>query len=292
MTFAEKLKDLRKANGMSQETLAEKLGVSRQAVTKWETDMGLPDIDNMVAVSKLFGISVDEFLSEKIETAISKGYLYESNTEYDIDGPKHFDIKLGGASTLRVIGADSEKIIIHLASNEIATLESDFKVKIDDIRGRIDVDIKRKNGMTEAKAKESLIIEAFIPNQYASHVEVECNCDELRFSNVKSERVEFDGKAGKAFIDSAETRLELDSNLDMHIYVNRFKGSLEINQISSTSRLTLPNDFNFRSVVKGVSNSVYYELNDSPTEDFSDPGAENVVELNGLKSELVIVKEA
>ena len=86
MNFAEKLKSLRKENGMSQETLAEKLGVSRQAVTKWETELGLPDIDNMVAISKLFGITLDDFLSEKVETAVSKGYLYESKIEYDIDG--------------------------------------------------------------------------------------------------------------------------------------------------------------------------------------------------------------
>jgi transcriptional regulator with XRE-family HTH domain len=44
MAFAEKLKIIRKQAGMSQEQLAEKLGVSRQAVTKWETDAGIPDI--------------------------------------------------------------------------------------------------------------------------------------------------------------------------------------------------------------------------------------------------------
>ena len=48
MTFAEKLKSIRKQVGMSQELLAEKIGVSRQAVTKWETGAGIPDIDNMV----------------------------------------------------------------------------------------------------------------------------------------------------------------------------------------------------------------------------------------------------
>ena len=53
MTFAEKLKSLRKQASMSQEQLAEKLGVSRQAVTKWETDTGIPDI------------SIDELLSNE-----------------------------------------------------------------------------------------------------------------------------------------------------------------------------------------------------------------------------------
>ena len=55
MNFAEKLKNARKMTGMSQEALAEKLGVSRQAVTKWETERGIPDIENMMILSKLFG---------------------------------------------------------------------------------------------------------------------------------------------------------------------------------------------------------------------------------------------
>ncbi len=65
MTFAEKLKSIRKQAGMSQEQLAEKLGVSRQAVTKWETDSGIPDIENMMAISVLFDISIDELLSNE-----------------------------------------------------------------------------------------------------------------------------------------------------------------------------------------------------------------------------------
>lgn len=58
MAFAEKLKNIRKQAGMSQEQLAEKLGVSRQAVTKWETDAGIPDIENIMAISALFDISM------------------------------------------------------------------------------------------------------------------------------------------------------------------------------------------------------------------------------------------
>ena len=65
MTFAEKLKSIRKKAGLSQEQLAEKLGVSRQAVTKWETETGIPDIENMMAISALFDISIDELLSNE-----------------------------------------------------------------------------------------------------------------------------------------------------------------------------------------------------------------------------------
>lgn len=65
MIFAEKLKTLRKQAGRSQEKLAEKLGVSWQAAAKWETDTGIPDIDNIMAVSKLFDISIDKLLGNE-----------------------------------------------------------------------------------------------------------------------------------------------------------------------------------------------------------------------------------
>ena len=54
MNFAEKLKELRKQKGISQEQLSEKIYVSRQAITKWENGNGIPDITNLIAISNLF----------------------------------------------------------------------------------------------------------------------------------------------------------------------------------------------------------------------------------------------
>lgn len=76
MTFAEKLKSIRKQAGMTQEQLAEKLGVSRQAVTKWETDAGVPDIENIKAISAMFDISIDELLSNERRTKKALDYLF------------------------------------------------------------------------------------------------------------------------------------------------------------------------------------------------------------------------
>ena len=59
MTFAEKLQKLRKQNGLSQERLAEKLNVSRQAVSKWERAVCCPDISLLPALADTFGISID-----------------------------------------------------------------------------------------------------------------------------------------------------------------------------------------------------------------------------------------
>ena len=62
MIFAKKLKQLRQQTGWSQEQLADRLNVTRQAVAKWERGAGFPDIDNMQALAKLFNTSVDELL--------------------------------------------------------------------------------------------------------------------------------------------------------------------------------------------------------------------------------------
>lgn len=67
MTLSEKLQILRKAAGLSQEQLAERLNVTRQAVSKWETGEGKPDIDNLLPLAKLLGTTVDYLLDEETE---------------------------------------------------------------------------------------------------------------------------------------------------------------------------------------------------------------------------------
>ena len=64
MTLCEKLQNLRRAAGLSQEQLAEQLGVTRQAVSKWETGEGKPDIDNLLPLAKLLGTTVDYLLDD------------------------------------------------------------------------------------------------------------------------------------------------------------------------------------------------------------------------------------
>ena len=64
MTFGEKFKEARKESGLSQEQFAQKLSVSRSAVAKWESDKGMPDINNLKAMAQLLDISVDYLLDE------------------------------------------------------------------------------------------------------------------------------------------------------------------------------------------------------------------------------------
>ena len=62
MTFGEKLQRLRRREGLSQEQLAASLGVSRQAVSKWELGEAVPGTENVVEISRQFGVSTDDLL--------------------------------------------------------------------------------------------------------------------------------------------------------------------------------------------------------------------------------------
>lgn len=65
MSFSEKLQNLRKRSGFTQENLSEKLGVSRQAVAKWEAGTSLPDIGNLIEISRMMHVTVDYLVKDQ-----------------------------------------------------------------------------------------------------------------------------------------------------------------------------------------------------------------------------------
>lgn len=288
MKFGEKLKSIRKQAKMSQEQLAEKLGVSRQAVTKWETDAGIPDIENVMAISALFDISIDELFSNEKGEKKSGDYLYESITEYDIDESKRYDMKFGGAKRLRLSGYQGEKIRVRMVSNTLSTLQSDFKVKIDDIKKRIDVDVSRKNGMTEAEAKEEVSIFVQIPTSYIGKIECAVNAKAVEINSLECESIELDVKTPSVVLKDVIGTVEINCNLDMEVVCYSLQGEVAINQVSATSKIYLPDGTAFAAVAKGIGTSISYEKNGQKAEPFAVPGSDNLIELNGLKSELVI----
>ena len=79
MTLGEKLRNARKQEGLTQEQLSAKLGISRSAVAKWETDNGIPDISNLIALSDEFGLSLDELIKEN--TAVKKKLIADSSAK-------------------------------------------------------------------------------------------------------------------------------------------------------------------------------------------------------------------
>ena len=80
MILADKIVSLRKKAGWSQEDLAEKLGVTRQSVSKWEGAQSVPDMDKVVMMSRLFGVSTDFLLKDELEEETPCAAAQEDDT--------------------------------------------------------------------------------------------------------------------------------------------------------------------------------------------------------------------
>ena len=80
--IANRLVNLRKSNNLSQEALAEKLGISRQAVSKWERAEASPDTDNLILLARLYGVSLDELLRTEDEIPMPEASDYEETENW------------------------------------------------------------------------------------------------------------------------------------------------------------------------------------------------------------------
>lgn len=82
MSLSKKIYELRKSNGMSQEVLAEKINVSRQSISKWESGETVPEIDRIIELSKVFGVSTDYLLlSSEVESLTNRTKQLEEQQE-------------------------------------------------------------------------------------------------------------------------------------------------------------------------------------------------------------------
>ena len=101
MTFGEKIQALRKDAGMSQEELAERLEVSRQAISKWERGAGYPETEKLIRMSRLFGVSLDYLFGEDEgqprETQEPGLYISEENARGFLAYEKRKNLKKGAA---------------------------------------------------------------------------------------------------------------------------------------------------------------------------------------------------
>ena len=87
--LADRLVELRKENKLSQEALAEKLGLSRQAISKWERAEASPDTDNLIALATLYGISLDELLGNEPKAEKEVPAEEKTLTDTQIKGKNH-----------------------------------------------------------------------------------------------------------------------------------------------------------------------------------------------------------
>lgn len=107
MILADKIIDLRKKNGWSQEELANQLGVSRQAVSKWESASSIPDLDKIIRMSDIFGVSTDYLLKDSLETERDSKERLECSI-----------IELGAEEeNIQTISMETANIYLHLLRN-------------------------------------------------------------------------------------------------------------------------------------------------------------------------------
>lgn len=109
MSFGEKLQQLRKEKGLSQEDLAYQLNVSRQAVSKWESQNGYPEMEKMILISELFQVSLDYLLKEDYDDSFQKtdtSYYLMSKQKIDdyIQIKKSFALKMALSVSFMILG--------------------------------------------------------------------------------------------------------------------------------------------------------------------------------------------
>ena len=271
MTIGEKIKWMRNDKEMSQAELADALGVSRQAVTKWESDAGIPEVENIISLAKLFGTTVDALV-------MNDAPCYSSFIQYDIDSHMDFEIESVPAKSFSIEGWDSEKIRVELNSDTITDLDSDLKVTIESRKRKMELAISKKNDLTDTICRKDLSVVVKLPKKFIDCVELKTNVDHLALRGFSAEDTEFDGSADLVCLNDVHGQIEMDMRSDCRFKVFSLDGSLEINQIERISRVEVPADLVFKAVDAGRKCEITITKGLKNTDD-----SEDVIELNGMK---------
>ena len=288
MNFSEKLKEIRKDKGLSQEQLAEKIGVSRQAITKWETGKGLPDVENMVIIAEIFKTTLDELLRDSAIKQESEKPVFISETIYDIDCEKHFDINIGNASAVILSSGTDEKLHIKLSSETLENLDAMFKIKLDEKKNKLDVNCLNKNRLSRYEAEDSLKVEIILPDKYSDHCEIEASVKLLVVRDLHLRRLEYDGDVEQVLISNSSGSLEFTAKTDYDITVDKITGRLDINQWKAKAIVHIPENNLVKVINIGRKCNVYYVKNDNVIEYENFADDKNELSVSGIFSELIV----
>ena len=278
MLFNEKLKMLRKESKMTQEQLAEKLNVSRQAITKWEAGDGVPDIENLKQISKVVNITIDELVKEEKNVQIEEKKKYNYIEELEIDHTKHFDINICKIEEVNFIRNDEEKVKVELLSDNNDNLKNSFKIEFDNHYNKIDIDI------TNNEKKTDTIVNIYLPQKYIEDIEINTKVKTMNINGLEIEKLEFDGILKYINVKKSKGTIVLNTTkCDVEAFYDKFEGNLEVNIINSTARVQIPKETKYKTILKGMKNKF---INENSVDD-----ANNIIELNGLNSKLIIIEE-
>ncbi len=288
MDFGDKLKQIRMNEGLSQEQLAEKIGVSRQAITKWETKKGMPDVENMIILAEIFKLTLDELILKETKAREEKKVCFESETVYDIDGEKHFDIHIGSARSICITSGDDEKLHVKLESDSLENLASLFKIKLDENKNKIDIDCIKQKGITRYEIEASVDVSICLPKDYTNHCEVEASTKELYIHDLKLNRLEYDGAADCILVKDTAGSLEFTGKTDYEITIKGQCTKLDVNQWRAKSVIKVSDLENYTIQNKGRRCSVAVKKDGAFMEQPIETSGENVISISGISSEMVI----
>ena len=288
MNFSEKLKEIRKNKGLSQEQLAEKIGVSRQAITKWETGKGLPDVENMVIIAEIFKTTLDELLRDSAAKPETQPPIFVSETIYDIDCEKHFDLNIGSAAAITLSSGTDEKLHIRLSSETFENLDTMFKIKLDEKKNKLDVICLNKDKISRYEAEDSLSVEIMLPDKYSDHCEIEASVKLLVIKGLHLRRLEYDGKADKVLIADSSGSLEFTAKTDYDITVDKITGRLDVNQWKAKTIVHIPEENIANVINRGRKCDIYYLKENNAIQYENTAGSENELSISGIFSELII----
>ena len=292
MDFGDKLKQYRLNEGLSQEQLAEKIGVSRQAITKWETKRGLPDVENMIILAEIFKLTLDELVLEEVKKQEEKPVVFESETVYDIDTQKHFDVNLGGARRITLKTGVDEKIHIRLSSETLSDIASLFKVKLDEKKNKLDVDLLNKKGVSRFETQENVDITLVLPEKFTEHTEITASVKELFIEDLRLSRLEYDGDAENIYIRDTEGSIELTSKTDYKIFISGNCTQLDVNQFKAKTIVHVENLENYKLLNNGRKCNIITCKNGDLIEYIQNENAQNIISTSGIFSELIVENNA
>ena len=125
MQFHQRLYETRKQSGMTQSELAEKLDVSRQAVSRWEMGTAKPDFENLIAISKLFGVSIDYLLKGEAEEKVvpSQPEQQEDDTRFNFWEKLWLGVLIAYFVMALIFGIGSRSVVTGLIKPVIILVE-------------------------------------------------------------------------------------------------------------------------------------------------------------------------
>lgn len=300
MYFNEKLKEIRKQNNLSQEDLANQLNVSRQAITKWETAQGLPDMENLKNISKFFHVSLDELLQEEAiqvsnQIIEEEKYVYEAIYEYDIDSIKDIEINVSLINNVKILPNDKDNILLRLGSNTLSDLDNFYRIKHKNAEKKFKLSIGKNSinigiiniGIIKTSYKDLTAI-IYLPQKYIKNVKINCISEKLDVKSLIFNKIDISQIIENINIENCKGDIELNTILSNYeITYNQFEGNLKINSISSIVKLNVPKNSNYQIKNSELTSSIEHLMNNQQIS-HNDVGKTAFIEVNGIDCKLIL----